>query len=71
MVVRGRLIQVQEQRFRVVLDDGPTYLLTLAHNAAIDPTELQHLMRTGTQVTVEYEGEPGLTSGVAHAVRPG
>ena len=70
MQVRGRLIQVQEQRFRVALDHGPAYLLTLAHDARIEPSELQRLMRTGQHVLVEYQGEPGLTSGVAHSVRP-
>jgi hypothetical protein len=67
MLVRGRLIQVQEQRFRLALDDGPAYLLTLAHDARAD---LQALLRSGTRVVVEYEGEPGLSSGVAHRVRP-
>jgi hypothetical protein len=67
MVAYGRLIQVQEQRFRLALDDGPVYLLTLAHDAVAD---LQDLLRSGQRVVVEYEGEPGLSSGVAHAVRP-
>jgi hypothetical protein len=67
MQVRGRLIQVQEQRFRLALDDGPAYLLTLAHTATAD---LEALLRAGREVVVEYEGEPGLSSGVAHAVRP-
>ena len=70
MQVRGRLIQVQEQRFRLALDDGLTYLLTLAHNAPIEAADLQVLMRSGQHVMVEYEGQPGLTSGVAHGVRP-
>jgi hypothetical protein len=67
VIVRGRVIQVQEQRFRLVLDDGPAYLLTLAHDAVAD---LQGLLGSGGQVVVEFEGEPGLSSGVAHAVRP-
>ena len=70
VLVRGRLIQVQEQRFRVVLDEGQAYLLTLAHDAPIDAAGLRQLMRTGQHVLVDYEGEPGLTSGVAHTVRP-
>ncbi len=67
MQVRGRLIQVQEQRCRLALDDGPAYLLTLAHDAAAD---LQALLRARQEVVVEYEGEPGLSSGLAHVVRP-
>ena len=67
MQVRGRLIQVQEQRFRIALDNGAAYLLTLAHDAGVD---LQALLRMGQEVVVEYEGEPGLSSGVAHTVRP-
>jgi hypothetical protein len=69
-VVTGRLTQVQEQRFRLALDDGPTYLLTLAHDAANDPADLHAFLRSRARVVVEYEGEPGLVSGVAHAVRP-
>jgi hypothetical protein len=67
VIVRGRVIQVQEQRFRLALDSGQAYLLTLAHDAAAD---LQGFVHSGQQVVVEYEGEPGLSSGVAHAVRP-
>jgi hypothetical protein len=67
MVARGRVIQVQEQRFRLALDDGAAYLLTLAHDTV---TDLPALLRSGRRVVVEYEGEPGLSSGVAHRVRP-
>jgi hypothetical protein len=70
MLVRGRVIQVQEQRFRLALDDGPAYLLTLAHDAPIEAARLHDFVRSGAPVVVEYEGEPGLVSGVAHRVRP-
>ena len=69
-VVQGRVTQVQEQRFRLVRDDQSTYLLTLAHDAPIDGAELNGFMRSGAPVVVEYTGEPGLASGVAHGVRP-
>jgi hypothetical protein len=66
---RGRLIQLQEQRFRLATTDGPTYLLTLAHNARASADDLRRWLRAGAEVTVEFDGEPGLASGVARALR--
>jgi hypothetical protein len=68
-VARGHLTHVQEQRFRIATNGGSNLLLTLAHTAPLDSAELQQLVRDRTPVVVEYEGEPGLASGVAHEVR--
>jgi formate dehydrogenase major subunit len=65
--VQGRITLVQEQRFRLVTDDGRVLLLTLAHNADAD---LRRLQQSGASVRVEYDGEPNFSSGVAHRVWP-
>jgi hypothetical protein len=59
---------VQEQRFRLVQDDGRALLLTLAHDAPLDADTLSRLHAAGTPVRVEYAGQSNLTSGVAHNV---
>ena len=66
---RGRLVVVQEERFRLRRDDGRVLLLTLAHDATVDILDLERLERTGTLVDVSYEGQPNTESGVAHVVR--
>ena len=68
-VARGHLTHVQEQRFRIATSGGPNLLLTLAQTAHLDSAELQRLLRERATVVVDYEGEPGLASGVAHEVR--
>jgi hypothetical protein len=68
-IARGRITLVQEQRFRLATDDGPSYLLVLAHDAPLDEADLDRFKRESTPVLVEYSGEPGLDSGVAHSVR--
>jgi hypothetical protein len=66
---RGRITLVQEQRFRLATDAGPSYLLVLAHDASQDAADLRRLLEAGTPVAVEYTGEPGLDSGVAHNIK--
>jgi hypothetical protein len=61
---------VQEQRFRLATEQGSSYLLVLAHGAPIDESDLCRFLEDGTPVMVEYSGEPGLASGVAHMMRP-
>jgi hypothetical protein len=68
--VGGHLSALQEHRFRLVTDAGPTYLFTLSHDAAVDQLDLRRFVETGAHVKVKYAGEPGLASGVAHTVRP-
>jgi hypothetical protein len=68
--IAGRITLVQEQRFRLTTDGGQSFLLTLAHGAPLDAGGLCHYLTTGARVRVEYQGEPGLVSGVAHAVQP-
>ena len=67
-IATGYITVVQEQRFRLVTDAGQGLLLTLAHDAPLDSSSLQHLHGSMTHVDVEYEGDPNLQTGVAHMI---
>jgi hypothetical protein len=69
-VLRGVILAVQEERFRLLGGDGQGYLLTLAKGAAASPRDLRAWHVQQTAVTVEYTGEPNLESGIARAVYP-
>jgi hypothetical protein len=66
--VSGRILLVQEERFRLATDSGQDYLLDLAHNANVGAPDLHRLHQQRRHVMVEYEGTPNLVSGVAHKV---
>ncbi len=66
--IAGRIITVQEERFRMVDETGRSYLLDLAHDARVTPDELKAWNDARTQIVVEYEGEPETDSGVARSV---
>lgn len=68
MQATGRITIIQEQRFRLVTDDGRGFLLTLSYKAPLELNDLTRLQRTHTRVLVEYTGEPNLTSGIAHRI---
>ncbi len=65
----GHIIVVQEERFRLLTDTGQGLLLTLAHDAPLEGSDLCRLRDTNTHVLVEYAGEPNVSSGVAHSIR--
>jgi hypothetical protein len=64
----GRIVAVQEQRFRLVTDQGQVLLLRLSHDARTTTDELHLHQRLGDKVAVEYHGMPNLASGVASCV---
>jgi hypothetical protein len=66
----GRITIVQEQRFRLVTASGQGLMLTLAHNASVGAGDLSYFRDSQTPVVVAYEGQPGMSSGVAHTIRP-
>jgi len=68
LTVAGRIIVVQEMRFRIVTADGRGYLFTLARNANVDTTELRRLHERDTPVRISYVGQPGLDTCVARRV---
>ncbi|MEN6616435.1 MAG: hypothetical protein ABFD12_07745 [Syntrophorhabdus sp.] len=66
----GRVIYVQEERFRMVDQKGRSFLFDLAHNAAVSDEDLVNWERLRTWVAVKYEGEPELESGIARSAKP-
>ncbi len=69
-IVTGTLAVVQEERFRLLTDNGQALLLTLANNPWTTELDLCRWHESGTHVSVEYEGEPNLASGVARRIWP-
>ena len=67
---RGRIVSVEEDRFRLMTDSGDALLLTLAKFARVSPDDLKDWHRSNAHVTVTYEGSPNLASGVAHSAGP-
>lgn len=68
--VAGRIIAIQEGRFRLLTSDGRGFLFTLAHNANIDTLTLSQWHERDLPVCVTYRGEPGLESCVARTISP-
>jgi hypothetical protein len=67
--ISGYISAVQEGRFRLLTDDGRTFLLTLSHHAALDGQDLCGLQGSHDRVTVEFEGPPNLASAVAYRIQ--
>ncbi len=67
--LRGHIVLVQEERFRVIDESGRSYLFDLSHKSSVGNEDLLVLAETKTDVLVEYEGEPELETGVARSIR--
>lgn len=57
--VRGRIVMVQEQTFRLLTDEGRVIQLTLGNFAWPAPNHLSRFRDDGTLVAVAFAGEPG------------
>ncbi|MCL4487951.1 MAG: hypothetical protein M1132_06920 [Chloroflexi bacterium] len=68
-VTSGHIIAVQEERFRVLTDDGQGLVLSLAHDVPLDSSDLAALQAAGAHVIVRYTGRPNLEMGTAHSIR--
>ncbi|WP_207462373.1 hypothetical protein [Azospirillum sp. SYSU D00513] len=66
--VEGVIILAQESRFKLVDDAGITKLFVLAHDAPIEPQDLQPLARTQARVAIRYEDTPALIAGIVHGI---
>ena len=66
--IDGRIIAIQEGRFRLLTPDGRGFLFTLAHNANVDTLTLGQWHRRDRPVRVTYSGEPGLDSCIVRSV---
>jgi len=69
MRTAGRIAVVQEERFRLITDEGQGLLLTLSKDAAASAEDLDRYYRDAIHVEVDYSGEPNIESGVASQVR--
>ena len=64
--VTGSIVVVQENRFRLVTDEGRAKLFILAHDAPIEAQDLPDLQRAHRRVTVHFTDSPDRIAGVAH-----
>ena len=69
-VTRGVMTLVQETRFEIENERGGRRLFVLAHDAPLEPADLQALLADETLVRVEHSEADGLIAAVAHDVRP-
>jgi hypothetical protein len=69
MEVSGRIVAVQEQRFRLLTDSGQVYLLTLAANGQLDAPMLADFRKRQTHLVVHFTGEPNLTGAIVRDIR--
>ena len=66
---KGYIIAVQEERFRMVTEDGQGLLLGLSNNPTISLEELQDWQQNQSLVSVEYRGEPNLASALVIRIK--
>ena len=69
MHVEGKIAVVQEERFRLITDQGQGMVLTLSKKAHATPEDLWRYHRQASHVAVDYSGEPSTETGVASQVR--
>ncbi len=68
--VVGRIVVVQEDRFRLVEDTGRSCLFALHHTCSAGIEDLQRWQQADVRVRVGYAGEPHIDSGVTHSIAP-
>ena len=66
--VRGRVIGVQEGRFRLETEDGRVMPFVLSHKASAEPQDLPPLMAKMARVRVSYSESRHLIADVATRV---
>jgi hypothetical protein len=64
----GRIIAVQEQRFKLLTAAGQVLLLTLERRAPLEASDLCRMRDERTPVQVDIQGEPNQKGGVARNV---
>jgi urease accessory protein UreE len=67
--VTGRIVIVQEQRFRLVANNGRGFLFTLPHNSSVTSDDLLRFRDKSQRLLVEYDGESNTISAVAAKIR--
>jgi hypothetical protein len=69
-VLIGHITVVQEERFRIVTEDGRGFLLTLGRDADVTDAELKQFQRNQIRMRIEYDGKPNTASGLAQKIQP-
>lgn len=67
--VRGTVVVVQEQRFKLAIPGTGQALFVLAHDAPLDGQNLQRLADRQAEVLVRWRRLPGLVARLACDVR--
>ncbi len=67
-IIQGRIIMVQESRFRLTDTEGGSFLLSLSSWANTDENALLDYFNGGRTVQVEYEGEAEINTGIARKI---
>ncbi len=68
--VTGRIVAVQEERFRLMTDEGQTLLLSLPRLSRVGPNDLKRWHASQQRVRAVYTGRPNLVSGVVRSIEP-
>ncbi len=67
--VRGRIILFQEERIRLVDDQGRSFLLDLSNKLPVTSEKLRDWINAGTKLDVSYEGDPETETGIARSIK--
>jgi hypothetical protein len=68
-VLIGHITLIQEQRFRLVSENGRGFIFTISRKSAVRLSDLQQVLKSHATIRVEYSGAPNTRSGVADVVR--
>ena len=60
----GRLVMVQESRFRLTTPKGQVYLLSLPPSSSISELDLLDLFDSNILLTISYQGEADFETGI-------
>ncbi len=67
--IKGHIIIVQEERFRMTDDKGVSYLFGLSSGASASESDLKEWHNRKTELIAEYEGEPDMETGIVHKIQ--
>jgi hypothetical protein len=66
MEISGHIAAIQEERIRVVGDDGRIYLFTLPPDS--DATDIRGLQERSAHVGIRFQGQPDMDTGVVEEI---
>jgi hypothetical protein len=68
-ILRGIIVAIWEERFRLLSPDGQGCLLTFSKTAPVGPRDLRGWRNRITPVRVRYNGQPNFVTGIAWSVQ--